>query len=434
VRLTYNSIQALSPVRPQSPPKALPYPIDGLMAAAGVEPDRLALLSPQAGQAERPRAIPPAIPSAPPHNRILVVDDMPSSLVALQDALMLQGYQVEVAQDARQAMRQLREAPPDLLLMDVVLPGMDGYEVVQQLRKNPNQPFTPVLFITASEPQTKRLQKLRSGAMDVVSKSIDPTELLERVRDLLALKQGMDRKTQFEQTQEDDIWVMSDAPSVAVEQMLAQIRSGALGKDLSTVRRYLESLAMGNRTMVATLNQVLNIYQYESGCKSLNLTPLNCADLAKAVLKSFKPRAQQKRIPLRLYLPDLEDVVDPQFRVLGDRRELGLLLSVLVRNAVKFTSQGHVDIYLNQPVDSDGRSWLAIEVADTGVGIPQDLQKKLVAQFKRTVPPAMANGLKLYLAQHITEAHQGTLQTQSLMGRQTVFTLLLPAYRPPSHP
>lgn len=112
--------------------------------------------------------------------RILVVDDLFDNLVLLQTVLEAEGYQVELAENGQSALAKVEASPPDLILLDVMMPGMNGYEVTQQIRQNSELPYIPILLVTAhSEP--KAVQGLTAGANDFIRKPIDFDELLARV-------------------------------------------------------------------------------------------------------------------------------------------------------------------------------------------------------------------------------------------------------------
>lgn len=122
--------------------------------------------------------------------RILVVDDLMDNLFLLQTLLETEGYQVETADSGKQALSKVWESPPDLILLDVMMPGMNGYEVTKQIRQNNALPFIPILLVTAHE-DSNAIKGLDMGANDFVRKPIDFDELLARVRSFLRLKRDL---------------------------------------------------------------------------------------------------------------------------------------------------------------------------------------------------------------------------------------------------
>jgi DNA-binding response OmpR family regulator len=120
--------------------------------------------------------------------RILVVDDTPRNVKLLADLLTVKGYAVTTADSGEAALERIESAPPDLVLLDVMMPGMDGYEVCRKVRERPETALLPVVMVTALDPSTERVKGLEAGADDFLPKPINQAELLARVRSLLRIK------------------------------------------------------------------------------------------------------------------------------------------------------------------------------------------------------------------------------------------------------
>lgn len=127
---------------------------------------------------------------ASPASRILVVDDLTDNLFLLQTVLEAEGYEVDTADNGSSTLAKVEASPPDLILMDVMMPDMNGYEVTQQLRQNQKVPFIPILLVTAHE-DANDIQGLALGANDFIRKPIEFDKLLTRIADFLHFRRNV---------------------------------------------------------------------------------------------------------------------------------------------------------------------------------------------------------------------------------------------------
>jgi class 3 adenylate cyclase len=137
--------------------------------------------------------------------KILVVDDTPHNVKLLADLLGAKGYDVMTASSGSEALAQIEKAPPDLVLLDVVMPGVSGYEVCRRLRENPATAYLPVVMVTALDPGEERIKGLEAGADDFLTKPISQPELLVRVRSLLRIKSLHDQLADWNRTLEQRV-------------------------------------------------------------------------------------------------------------------------------------------------------------------------------------------------------------------------------------
>ncbi|MBI5641626.1 MAG: response regulator, partial [Nitrospirae bacterium] len=124
--------------------------------------------------------------------RILVVDDTPANVKLLSGLLTFKGYEVVTAASGAEALEKVETGQPDLVLLDIMMPGMNGYEVCRAIRKNPATEILPVVLVTSLDPAEERINGLQAGADDFLSKPVDEQELLVRVRSLLRIKELYD--------------------------------------------------------------------------------------------------------------------------------------------------------------------------------------------------------------------------------------------------
>lgn len=367
---------------------------------------------------------------------ILAVDDSPDNLFLIQMALEDEGYQLQCASDGPSALDRIALCPPDLVLLDVMMPEMNGVEVTRQIRRNPSLPFIPILLITAHE-QPSLVKGLDAGADDFIRKPVEIDELLARVRALLRLKFSLDAQQQIIRQRDDFVSRLTHdlrTPLVAMDRMLTLIQQGAFGEISGSVKEALDGISRNNDNLLQMANTLLEIYRHEAGRKKLVRSPVNLHDLAQEVIEELMPLAQEKGLDLFL---DVMCHLDPnrsRFQIFADRLALRRTLTNLVGNGIKFTDRGHVCIRLwrthSNPVGNEpsaGRSWFQVEVEDTGPGISSEDQKTLFDWFSHGQHLRSGSGLGLHLCHRIAKAHQGWIDLRSELGRGSTFILWLPA-------
>jgi signal transduction histidine kinase len=352
-------------------------------------------------------------------DRILVVDDSPDNVFLIQTILEEEGYSITTAEDGPSALAEVDKSPPHLVLLDVMMPGMDGFEVTQRLRQNAKLPFIPILLITAYD-QPSVAKGLDTGADDFIRKPVEVEELLARVRSLLRLKHSVDERDEIARQREDFVSRLTHdlrTPLVAADRMLVLLSQGALGELSPPIQEAIVTMIRSNQNLLQMVNTLLEVYRFEAGRKTFAFLPVDLQNLLQEVVQELSPIAQDKGISLQLQQQSI-----PTARVSGDRLELHRLFTNLIGNAIKFTDKGSVTVRISTNPDSH----LQIDVIDTGSGISPEDQATLFQRFRQGSQKRSGSGLGLYLSRRIAEAHQGTLQVESELGKGSTFTARLP--------
>jgi two-component system, sensor histidine kinase and response regulator len=362
-------------------------------------------------------------------DRILLVDDSPDNLFLIQSLLLGEGYTIELAENGVEALAKIPTFKPDLLLLDAMMPVMDGYEVTRRLRQNSPYPFIPILLITAYD-QLSVARGLDIGADDFIRKPVEFDELLARVRSLLRLKHSVDERDEIARQREDFVSRLTHdlrTPLVAADRMLSLLMQEAMGPIGDEVKEALEVTSRSNQNLLVLVNTLLEVYRYEAGRKTLNFTPVALADLAQDVIEELQPLALDKGLAIELlHVPGERAIVD------GDRMELRRVLTNLIGNAIKFTDQGAIKVQLStKQVRSGyanaGAKVVQIQVQDTGPGIAPEEQAILFESFVPGQHKRSGSGLGLHLSRCIMQVHSGTITVESEVGRGSIFTARMPA-------
>ena len=367
-------------------------------------------------------------------DRILVVDDSPDNVFLIQAILEEEGYKISTAADGRSALAQLEQELPDLVLLDVMMPGMDGYEVTQRIRAMTWLPFIPILLITAYD-QPSVAQGLDTGADDFIRKPVEVDELLARVRALLRLKHSVDERDAIARQREDFVSRLTHdlrTPLIAADRMLQLMLQGALGELSPTMQEAISTMTRSNQNLLTMANTLLEVYRYEAGRKTLSFSPVDLRDLLKEIIQELSPLANDKKLSLSLALSENNSNHPEQFTIAGDRLELHRVFTNIIGNAIKFTDTGSIDVRLKSAHSSPNGAIreVIVEIQDTGPGIPKEEQAWLFERFRQGRHKHSGSGLGLHLSQRIVEAHQGTIQVKSEVGKGTLFVVSLPANQP----
>ena len=362
----------------------------------------------------------------PKIDRILIVDDAPDNLFLLQAILEEEGYEITMAEDGAGALQQVETSPPDLLLLDVMMPQMDGFQVTKCIRDNKNLPFIPILLITAYD-QASVVKGLDSGADDFIRKPLQVDELLARVRSLLRLKHAIDERDEIARQRENFVsWMTHDlrTPIVAADRMLMLFQQGALGELPSAMQEAIATMARSNTNLLDMVNTLLEVYRYEAGRKHLSFSPIILQEVVEEVTKELSPVAIDKGLSLNYKVGETVNS-----KVMGDRLELRRVFTNLVGNALKFTDTGSIDVRLSNSIDSSNNKvfWTIVEVQDTGSGISPEDQKIIFERFRQGTHKRSGSGLGLHLSKRIVELHNGTIELKSEVGQGSSFIVRLPS-------
>ncbi|HEY9818009.1 MAG TPA: response regulator, partial [Candidatus Obscuribacterales bacterium] len=206
--------------------------------------------------------------------RLLAVDDTTDNLILLEAILEDEGYDIHCVTDGMSALWQVESQPPDLILLDVMMPGMDGYEVTRRIRQNPNLPFIPIVLITAHD-ESNLVEGLDLGADDFVRKPVNPDELLARVRSLLRLKRSIDLQTQMAKRQEDFVMRLTHdlrTPLVAADRMLHLFQKETFCPISPDMQEAIAVMIRSNDSLLQMVNTLLEVYRYDAGYKTLTFS------------------------------------------------------------------------------------------------------------------------------------------------------------------
>ncbi len=367
----------------------------------------------------------------PKIDRILAVDDSKDNLILVQTILESEGYDIELVSDGITALQQVEQCPPDLILLDVMMPGMDGYEVTRRIRNHPNLNvnYIPILLITAFH-ESSVVQGLDAGADDFIRKPFDTDELLARVRSLLRLKHSLDEQKKMARQREDFVSRLTHdlrTPLVAADRMLDLFQQETFCEISPEMKHAIAVMIRSNQNLMQMVNTLLEVYRFEAGKKTLNDVECNLIEIIQEVSGELTPLALEKNLAIKIDTSQLDVQQETAGVVMGDPLELRRVFNNLIANAIKFTDTGGIEVCIREKLDNfQGQDDLIIEVTDTGYGIASEDQATIFERFRQGKNKRSGSGLGLHLSRRIVEAHGGTITLKSEPGRGSVFTVTLP--------
>jgi len=379
---------------------------------------------------------------------ILIVDDNPKNR-AICEEIFEEDFDLIHAEDGLTALRLSRERHPDVVLLDVMMPGINGYEVCQQMKADPETGHIPVIIVSAKGQTDEIIEGFDSRADDYIVKPFVNSELRARVRATLRLKQTQDELQAANRKLHDHTRKLEEAnerlkeldrikagftamlvhdlrsPLSVVQVTLQMLESDALVAQSEYQTLIRESLASCNELFELT-SDLMEIFRSESTTMVLSLSRMGLQRLVEEPFRQANVLAKKKDISLDLRLPEESPVIR------ADSYKLQRALTNLLSNAVKFTPRGgtiglHVTL-LDSPAGGDVSAEVLIEVIDSGDGIPpHDLPFIFDPYYQAsTQNSGMGSGLGLAIVKRIVAAHGGEVSVKSKLGQGSRFSIRLP--------
>jgi len=363
--------------------------------------------------------------------RILVVDDMAVNARLLTGILKLGGYEVVTASSGPEALDRLQSSAIDVVLLDVMMPDMDGFEVCLRIKEQ--TPFLPVVMVTALQETADRVKALEAGADDFLTKPVDEVEVIARVKSLVRLKRQhaeLDRAyaelRRVEAMRDELTYMIVHDLRTPLTSLLTGLQSLELLGELSPDQLEVVWMSVsGGQTLLSIINDLLDIGKMESGTVDLKREEIAPADLLNEAATQVSALLLAKGLTLT-------KEVSAELPVLhADHDKLCRTLVNLLGNAVKFTPSGG-RITLAVFPDAAQES-LVFSVSDTGEGIPRNAFGRIFEKFgqveTRKEGRKMSTGLGLTFCKMAVEAHGGRIWVESEPGCGSTFSFTLPVTR-----
>jgi signal transduction histidine kinase len=379
--------------------------------------------------------------------KIVVVDDNPENLNSIKNTLK-DIYMVYPSPSAQDMFELLEHVQPELILLDVEMPGMNGYEAIEKLKKSEKHKEIPVMFLTSMDDMKSEMKGLQLGAVDYIRKPFVTPLLLQRIKTQLSIVEHqweiidlLEVKTQevkLREIAEQEAQDASHAKTNFLSRMSHEIRSplnAVIGminianeeKDVASLKAYLKKAGTAARHVLSVINNILDMSKIEANKFELSDAEFDFGKTMAAIVEVNGVGAQEKHQEIVLNVnPNV-----PTF-IICDELRLTQILNNLMSNAVKFTPEnGKIQLGAEKLDEENGEISIKIEVADSGCGISPEQQKTLFTAYNQSDSAAAKNfggtGLGLFIAKRIVELMRGTIRVESEPGKGAKFIFTIKA-------
>jgi signal transduction histidine kinase len=374
---------------------------------------------------------------------VLIVDNDPGNLLALESVLDRLECRVVVARSGAEAIALASVDDFAAILMDVRMPGLDGYATGSFIRQHPRSAHTPILFISAQDDiDVARLTRMygETGQVDSIQKPVAPEVLRSKVRTWLQLFRTDQRVHELEQAmsfvqvearRKTDILAMVahdlKSPLSAIAVSIGTLRRQtqrddiAIAKLLASVNHHMDLVDRSIVRMNTMVRDLLLAARMDAGPLELELTLQQIHEVVDQALELLRPLAEQNHIAIKC------DRREPDAAVMCDRDRVLQVLSNLLGNAVKFTAPGGtVEVAISRSTGQE----VIVCVADTGPGIAPDQLPFVFEKYWQGnhAPRRQGTGLGLAIARDIVHAHSGKIWVESRLGSGSRFFFSLPYF------
>lgn len=374
---------------------------------------------------------------------ILAIDDQPNNLKVIGSVLE-EEYILSIANNGKNALRMLENALPDLILLDIMMPEMDGFQVCEKLKENPATRDIPVIFLTAKAGIDDITRAFQVGAVDYIEKPFKVAEVKARIKTHLELHTAHQKIRQMNEellasqeklketakkleviNQEKDKFFSIIAhdlrsPFGALLNISEMIRELLNEKDYDQVVQLGDALVVSAQKTYDLLVNLMSWAKMQTGTLEWTPEPLQLWDVAYEVIELHAETAASKSITLK-------SSVSRDTIVFADRNMMGTVIRNLVSNAIKFTRSGG-EVRIEASTED---KLVTVSVTDTGIGMDQQMLGRLFMlseQVGRTgTAGEPSTGIGLLLVKDFVEKNNGTIQITSEVGKGTQCSFTIPA-------
>lgn len=364
-----------------------------------------------------------------PRPSILIVDDLPNNLRLLSIMLTEKGYQVRKAINGQMALNTVRSLIPDLILLDINMPDLNGYQVCEQLKADEKTREIPVIFISALDDVLDKVKAFQAGGVDYISKPFQGEEVMARIENQLTIscqKKQLQNEIKERQKAEETLEIYLHAvshdlrnPVIGMSMILNNLIKNSSKETKEVSLKILQQMANSCDRQLTLIDSLVETRQNDLWGVSLELKPLSLYEIGQQIGQEWELRLKENQASLiNNFSPDLP-------LVKADAHHLWRVFENLLANALKHNPEGII-ITLSARQEEN---YLRCSIADNGVGISETQRKQLFDRYQRgNTNNHISLGLGLYLCRQIIHAHGGEIGIINNDEKGSQFWFTLPCY------
>ena len=360
---------------------------------------------------------------------VLVVDDDPVNFDVIEILLSQEEYELHYKDNGADAIATLAEINPDIILLDVMMPYMDGIEVCHQIKNAKKWQHIPVIIISALSDKEDLARCLDAGADDFISKPINSLELRARLRSMLRIKSQHDHIQETILLREEMMQtIVHDLRNPLIGIMLGYESLKALDMVSDRAKKRIDQIGKTIEQMRLLIDDILTIGRIEAKKLTLDLTKIDITEIAKSIINDFEPLTSSKKIQLVGRF-----ATEPAYTS-ADMQLIRRVLTNLIDNAIKFSPQQSSIILSvecspanSDHPDSDHQDLVKIQVTDCGAGVSPAQKQVIFEKYEvgNIVLGVSQIGLGLSFCKMAIEAHQGAISVTDNQPKGAIFTIFL---------